>query len=1039
MAIKFSTKQLKAIDSHGKNIIVSAGAGSGKTAVLTERIKRILLSGVKANELLVLTFTNAAAAEMKERITKTMSKDAVLKNRTHEVDNAYITTFDSFSLSLVKKYHDKLNLTNNLSIIESSVLNVYKRKVLDELFLKRYQSNDKAFESLIFDLTSKNDNSLKSEIIKIANKLDLKTNRDEYLNTFIEHSYNETSFERHKDELTSILLEKINYIRFVLLQLEIELDEKNYDKHKKVYQQLLDSKTYDEIRANKALRAPSVTNASEKVKQLKDEIKKSLEDINKLTPYTHVQEMKEAYFQSKQYAEVVFDILKEYFDIIDSFKYKHESFEFADISKLAIKLVKDYKEVKDELTNKFKEILIDEYQDTNDIQEEFISYISKNNVYMVGDIKQSIYGFRNANPMIFKNKYDLYKDDKNGIKIDLNQNFRSNRPVLNTINKVFNHIMDDSIGNANFIKEHQMRFGLTDYDKNPYLNKIKFISYEIPEDFPYKNKDVDMFYVVNNIKEKINNKELVYDKDSGSFRPCEYKDFAILIADSKLFEPLSLLLSYNHIPCNVYKNVEVNKGVIVTLIKNIIKLIVLDYKKEYNEDFMHCFYSVSRSFIVQQSEENLFEIITLKKYKNTSLYQLINKYSANVLTISLSDLLQKIIDDFNIYEKLIEIGEIQENITRIEFIFKIIDSMNQLNLTVFDFVEYFDDILENDDKMEFSSSSKTDNKVKIMTIHKSKGLEFPIVYFINNDKLFNKSESKDKFVFDENYGLISPYFISGEGKIVTNLLMKERNNISMISEKIRLLYVALTRAREQIVILNPTKKDNVSITEFDGLVSNIKRQKYNSFSSIYNSVAALFDDCNEKINPLSLNINDNYLKSKTTPFEELINNKEYTIENKAIFIDNNDIKKEKASKVSGHLFTKDELSAMEYGTYIHEIFETFNFKEIDYSLYDDKTKAFLENFMSCDLLTNINKAKIYKEFEFIYKVESKEIHGIIDLMLEYDDHIDIIDYKLSNIQDEAYIKQLNTYKKYIESKSYKKVCIYLYSIMQSKFEKVVEI
>ena len=1039
MAIKFSLEQLKAIDSHGKNIIVSAGAGSGKTAVLTERIKRILLSGVKANQLLVLTFTNAAAAEMKERITKTMVKDEALKSRTHEVDNAYITTFDSFSLSLVKKYHDKLNLTNNISIIEASVLNVYKRKVVNELFLKRYQNKDKNFETLIYDLTSKNDNSLKNEIIKIANKLDLKTNRDDYLNNFIINNYTEESFDNYLNELTNILLEKINYIKFSLSKLELELDEKTYEKHQKAYQALLDSKTYDQIRANKAFRAPSVTDPSDIIKQLKEEIKKTMEDITKLTPFTHDYEMKEAFFQSKQYAEVVIDILKEYFKVVDSFKFEHEAFEFTDIAKLAIRLVKEYKDVQEELTDSFEEILIDEYQDTNDIQEEFISYISKNNVYMVGDIKQSIYGFRNANPMIFKDKYDLYKDEEKGIKIDLNQNFRSNRPVLNTINKIFNHIMDDNIGNANFIKEHQMRFGLTDYDKNPYTNKIKFVSYQLPDESPFKNKDVDMFYVVKNIKDKIDSKELVYDKESGSFRPCEYKDFAILIADSKLFEPLNLLLSYNHIPCNVFKNVEVNKGIIVTLIKNIIKLIVLDYKKEYKEDFLHCFYSVSRSFVIQESEEKLFEIITTRNFEKTKLYKLINSYSQNILSTSLKDLLERIIDDFNIYEKFIEIGEIKENITRIEFIFKIIDSMNRLNLTVFDFVEYFDDILKNDDKMEFSSSSQNENKVKIMTIHKSKGLEFPIVYFINNDKLFNKSESKDKFIFDEKYGLIAPYFISGEGKIITNLLMKERNNISMISEKIRLLYVALTRAREQIIILNPIKKDNISISEFDGLVSSVKRQKYNSFSSMYNSICSLFDDCNDIIEPLNLNINDNYLKSKEIPFEQLINKNEHVIENKTISINNESLEKSRASKTSAKLITKKELSAMEYGTHIHEVFETFDFKEKDYSLYDEKTQKFLLDFMTSELLSNINDAKIYKEFEFIYKVDNTEIHGIIDLMLEYDDHIDIIDYKLSNIQDEAYIKQLNTYKKYIESKSNKPVKLYLYSIMQSKFERVEEI
>ena len=649
MALKFSIEQQKAIDSHSKNIIVSAGAGSGKTAVLTERIKQILLKGVKANQLLVLTFTNAAAAEMKERITKAMVNEETLKNRTHEVDSAYITTFDSFSLSLVKKYHDKLNITRNISIVENSVLNVYKRKVLDEIFTNKYLANDAAFENLIANFTSKTDRLIKEELLKIASKLDLKTNRNEYLDNFVDNTYTNEMFEDYVNELTVLLIEKISYIQGLLSKLENELDEKLYQSIIDAYKPLLISKTYDEIRINKKVKTPIIKNTTDEIKLIKEEIKKCLEDIDKLTPYTHKEEIKEGFFNSKQYAITVISLLKEYFDKIDLFKFTYEAFEFSDIAKLAIKLVKQFEDVRKELSDSFYEILIDEYQDTNDIQEEFISYIAKDNVYMVGDVKQSIYGFRNANPMIFKNKYDLYKNTDKGIKIDLNQNFRSNRPVLHTINKIFNHIMDDNIGNANFEKEHQMRFGLTDYDKESYANKIKFVNYIKDKNAIYKNKDIDMFYVVKDILEKIKNKELVYDKDSKSFRECDYKDFAVLIADSMLFEPLSLLMNYYHIPCNVYKNVEVNKGVIVTLIKNIIKLIVLDHQNDYSVDFMHCFYSVSRSFLIQENEEKLFDAIINKDFKDTYLYKLINKYSNIILTTPLNELLSLIIDDFNIY------------------------------------------------------------------------------------------------------------------------------------------------------------------------------------------------------------------------------------------------------------------------------------------------------------------------------------------------------------------------------------------------------
>lgn len=1037
MAIKFSSEQQLAIDSRNKNIIVSAGAGSGKTAVLTERIRKILLSGVKANELLVLTFTNAAAAEMKERITKTMAKDEILKDRTYEVDSAYITTFDSFSLSLVKKYHDRLNLSKNISIIDASVLNVYKRKIIDEIFDSYYLRNDELFERFICDLTPKDDANLRKEILKLANKLDLLTNKDELLDSYIKDNFTEEKFNEYLKELVFLLNEKVEFISNNIKKLEIELTEEQYNKFKVAYQPLIDSKTYDEIRNNSKIKMPIIRNASVNANIFKDEIKKTMEDINKLCIYTNEAYIKEAYFQSEGYVKVTINILKEYYERINKYKKEKESFEFIDISKFAINLVKENKDIQEELKEHFYEILIDEYQDTNDIQEEFISYIAKNNVYMVGDIKQSIYGFRNANPMIFKQKYDDYKENVNGMKIDLNQNFRSNRQVLIAINQIFDHIMDDEIGQANFKKEHQMRFGLTSYDKGSAENKIKYITYLQSKE--YKNKDVDMFYVCNDILKKINNKEQVYDKDSGEFRDCTYKDFAILIADGVMFEPLSLLLSHNHIPNLIFKNIDVNKGIIITVLKNIIKLIALDYQGIYDEEFKRCFYGVGRSFIFNLTDEQLFDMLTSNTYKESSFYQLIHKYSMMVEGSSLLQLANMIIEENKVINKLINIGDVEDNITRIEFLLKTIESMEKIDLNILDFVTYIDDIFENEDKMEFAASGMNENKVKIMTIHKSKGLEFPIVYFINNDKYFNKGEIKDKILFDNKYGLITPYYIQGEGRNINFILLKERMNSSLISEKIRLLYVALTRAREQMIILNNYKEDDVCLSELEDVVSLIKRKRYNSFSSMYNSIVDVMNQYKEEIDVSLLNINDDYLKSKKKDVKEFIDQ----VDDKIVYIENinNSYKVEKthASKEQNDLIKKETKAIMELGSKVHEAFESVNLKNPDYSLFDNKIKEYVKNFLSIDILKDVSKAKVYKEYEFIEETNDEIMHGIIDLMLEYDNHIDIIDYKLSHIDDEAYLIQLNKYRRYISSKTNKNVNIYLYSIMKNIYKKLEEL
>ena len=192
----WTPEQLQAINEEGKNIIVSAGAGSGKTAVLTERVIRKLKSGIHINELLVLTFTNAAAAEMKERIRKAINKTEGLENEANLIDGAYITTFDSFSLSMVKKYHTKLNVSNNIKITDDVIINIEKNRILDEIFEENYLSPTKNFTNLIKDFCLKDDKSIKQMILSISKKLDLKVDKEKYLDDYIKNFYNEENINK---------------------------------------------------------------------------------------------------------------------------------------------------------------------------------------------------------------------------------------------------------------------------------------------------------------------------------------------------------------------------------------------------------------------------------------------------------------------------------------------------------------------------------------------------------------------------------------------------------------------------------------------------------------------------------------------------------------------------------------------------------------------------------------------------------------------------------------------------------------------------
>ena len=251
-----------------------------------------------------------------------------------------------------------------------------------------------------------------------------------------------------------------------------------------------------------------------------------------------------------------------------------------------------------------------------------------------------------------------------------------------------------------------------------------------------------------------------------------------------------------------------------------------------------------------------------------------------------------------------------------------------------------------------------------------------------------------------------------------------------------MLYVALTRAREQIIIINSVKEDGVPLYLLEDLVPIVKRKKYNSFSSMYNSIVDVFTDCKEELDPLTLNISDDYLKGLKQDVTQLISKTSDEIIEKIIVDNSYDKQQSKASKDEKGLIKPEVKEIMEYGIYVHELLEHCDFKNVDYSSYNENEQKIINSFLSHFSKEKLEKAKVLKEFEFIYENDSNTIHGIIDLMIVYEDKVDIIDYKLSNINDEAYLKQLSVYKKYIENKVNKEVNVYLYSVLKNNLVKM---
>ena len=1024
----WTKEQELAINTEGKNIIVSASAGSGKTAVLTARVERKLLEGTHINELLVLTFTNAAAAEMKERIRKTIIKNKDLVNEKDLIDQSYITTFDAFSLAMLKKYHTRLNITNNIKVCDEVSLELKKKEILNTIFEEYYLSPTKEFTRLINDFCLKDDNELLKNILDAYKKIEIKYNKEEYLNTTIK--YYEEVVENTPIEYEKVLLRKISDMNSLILNMNNYFDNDFIIKVQDNFKDLIKAKNYEDIlkgiNYNNRLNVPKGTEEQGKI--LKANIFSLAKEIKELCTYNSLKEMQEEILDTKSNIEVIIDILQKLHTRLTNYKRENNIFTFNDIAHLVIKVVEENNDIKEELKNSFKEILVDEYQDTSDTQEKFISLISNNNVYMVGDIKQSIYRFRNANPNIFKYKYDTYKDSPNGMKIDLLKNFRSRDEVLNNINIIFNKLMDDEIGGADYKASHQMIFGNNTYLEEGKTNQdynMDIITYN-PKDLEKVTKDEEEAFIIgNDIKEKIESHYQVYDKDKKELHDVTYNDFVILLDKSKNFDLYKKIFEYLGIPLTILKETTLNKDNDILVIKNLLKLLV---SIKNNELDRYAYISVARSYLVDIDDNEIYEWFANDTFKESKLYQDCLNLINDIDIVSPSLFVKKVLDYFNYEERLLKIGNIKSFRIRLEYILNLIKDYEELGNTIYDFINYLDDIFEEEYELKFNINDDISNSVRIMTIHKSKGLEFPICYYASLSSKFNIRELSEKIILDNKYGFILPKVNHYYKDTILKTLLKEQFKKEEIGERLRLFYVALTRAKEKMIIVMP-EQDIDNNYQF---VPTYERLKYNSFLSV---ITSIYDSLTPYIIKSNVLATKDYLKSLE---KEKLEKTQKKLEVQELSIPSNEIEEEHYSKESLHLITKEEQEKMEFGTKVHEVLELIDFNNPNYEEFNisSSIKEKVSNFINSSFIKPYLNSNLFKEYEFIYREDNKISHGIIDLLIETDNEMIIVDYKLKNIEDAAYDKQLNGYRKVIEEKTNKKTSCYLYSIIDEKVREV---
>ena len=1028
----WTKEQLDAIQKDKSNIIVSAGAGSGKTAVLSERVVRKIKDGVHINELLILTFTNNAAKEMKERIRKRLKEEG-LTEELKLIDSAYITTFDSYALSILRRYHYKLNVSKDLKIVDSDLIDYKKEEYLDEIFEEYYESNNELFLKLINDFCEKDDKDIRNAILNISSKLDLIIDLDDYLNNYEENYFN--NINNVLNDYNKLLLSRIENIKLLQYELSFYVDEDFNTSLNEVLSGLINSKDYSDIKSNLDMKLPSLRGAEEIAKSYWEVLKKEITSLKDLCTYKDIDEIKDTILSTKDYIVLIIDIIKKLNNKLNTFKYKNDLYEFNDIAKLSIKVLKDNKDIRNEIKDSLNEIMIDEYQDTSDIEEEFVSLISNNNVYMVGDVKQSIYRFRNANPYIFKTKYEEYSNNKGGIKIDLNRNFRSREETLNNINSLFNLVMDSNIGGANYRLSHQMIPGNEAYNKEGKTsqnNNFEIYNYDFDKEKGFTREETEIFIIANDIKDKIDNKYKIYDKESKSLRDCTYSDFVILLDRSKDFDLYKKIFEYKNIPLSINKEEKVNDEIILMVLKNLLISLVKISNNELDDDFIHAFVSILRSFVFEYTDEEIFELYLNNNFKEDKVFKELKDININSNTTK--EIINILLDKFNIIDKLIKIGDINNNLIIIEYLLNYLDTKEEIGLSIEDISLYLDDILEKKYEIKFSSNKENSNSVRIMTIHKSKGLEYNICYYAGLYKEFNISDIKDNFLFDKKYGIVTPYYKDGVGDTIYKPLIKENYLKEEISEKIRLFYVALTRAKEKMILLCDLNGEETKNKNDSGVIEDIVRLRYRSFSDIIMSIQ---DELSEYVTNINdIDMSSDYKLIKNYNFKDYIKSNDIKLDIHELEKDNEVLENKSYSKKSNKLITLEEKDNMEYGTKVHSIFEMLDFNNPNLDSIDDSIKDKVNNFLESDLLKNISEGKVYKEYEFIYEKDNTISHGIIDLMIEYSDYIDIVDYKLKNIEDENYINQLKGYKEFIEEKTNKKVNLYLYSIINNRFTNI---
>jgi len=863
MGITWTDDQRRVIELRDKNILVSAAAGSGKTTVLVQRIIEKLMDKTNPTDIdrfLIVTFTNAAAAEMRERISDAIEAE-LERNPDNEnllrqsalVYNAQISTIDSFCLSVIKNEFHKIDLDPVFRIANEDELSLIKSDVMDELLIKAYESGDADFLKLV-DIASplKNDEPLKQLIFDLFRasmsqpwpKEWLRGAKENYLVKSEEDIQNSEWMKLYLSELKYIATEGLNKMNICL---EIaKLPDMSYlygqaSEEVAIIQDICDSKTLDEfiIKADAfkfgTIKKGETNEAREKYIAYRNAAKKVI--MEKLRKELDGASVSDTLFMLQKMAPVVEALIKVTEQFIDDYaaeKMKRSLLDFNDVEHLTLQIfvnedTKAITETAKEYAKRYDEIMIDEYQDSNMLQETILNAISgadegRNHMFMVGDVKQSIYRFRQARPDLFVRKYDRYSDTEgNDIKIELDSNFRSRKEVIDFSNGIFESLMKRDLGDVEYDLKASLKYG-ANYDlAEGFDPEVMLIDSEdeLLEDADLSGKgSLEGAAIATRIRRLLAETK-TKDKETGELRSLKFSDIVVLF---RAMGPHSMEVATQlrdaGIPVHEVSKTGYFKTKEVQTVVNLLKIIDNPVQDIPLAAVMH---SVIGGF----SDEDMALIKGAYEGKQGFAKAVFSYKNLNIpveITEKL-DMFFDMLDDFREQSKELTIYELLgyvlnktgylSYVTVMPFGYQrranlsmLLEKAREYEKTsyrgLFHFIRYVDLLIKYDiDSGEAEAVSENEDAVRFITIHKSKGLEYPVVFVAGMGRQFNKRDKEGFMVIHPELGIGMDYFDSELRLKAKNILcktVKKQIARESMGEELRILYVALTRAKEKLII-----------------------------------------------------------------------------------------------------------------------------------------------------------------------------------------------------------------------------------------------